>query len=370
MQAFFDFYRGKKVFVTGHTGFKGSWLAFWLTLLGADVTGFSLEPPSDPSLFEALNLASRVNHAHGDVRDRDSLRAAMRRSGAEVVFHLAAQALVLPAYRSPLETVEVNVLGSVNVMEAVRETESVTALVCVTSDKCYENREQVWGYRECDPLGGHDPYSASKGAMEILCSSWARSFFGPEGRVAFATARAGNVIGGGDFGADRIVPDFIRAVLADKPLTVRNPGAVRPWQFVLEPLSGYLWLAALLSRDPARYGGAWNFAPRDNTCPVRELADLMVRAGGTGSWRDASGGSAAKHEAGLLRLCSDKALAFLGWRSVLDIERTARMTMRGYEPFLRGRTEECRGLCAEQIAEYTRCAEELDLAWATGRELR
>ncbi|HBE94812.1 MAG TPA: CDP-glucose 4,6-dehydratase [Desulfovibrio sp.] len=369
MQAFSQFFEGRSVFVTGHTGFKGAWLSLWLTLLGAKVTGFSLAPPSTPSLFEATGLARHMDHVHGDIRDRAALKAALVRSQASVVFHLAAQALVLPAYRSPLETVEVNVLGSANVLEAVRETESVSTLVCVTSDKCYENREQVWGYRECDPLGGHDPYSASKGAMEILCSSWARSFFQPEGRVAAATVRAGNVIGGGDFGADRIIPDFIRAILAGRPLGIRNPGAVRPWQFVLEPLGGYLWLAALLSRDPARYGGAWNFAPADNTCSVRELVDLFVRAGGAGTWEDASEGKNARHEAGLLRLSSDKARAVLGWKSVLDIEQTAAMTMAGYLPFLRGQTDACRELCLGQITEYTQLAARRNAAWATGRDL-
>lgn len=362
MASFADFYRGRKVFLTGHTGFKGAWLALWLESMGAEVTGYSLEPPSEPNLFEALNLASRIRHVTGDILNAEALEAAMAESRPDVVFHLAAQALVLDSYERPMDTLRTNVLGSANVMEAVRRTDSVRTLVLITTDKCYDNLEQPWGYRENDPLGGHDPYSASKGAMEIVCASWNKSFFIPEGRVGAATVRAGNVIGGGDFGAHRLVPDYVRAVRAGKPLEIRMPHAVRPWQHVLEPLSGYLWLAVRLAGDPKRFAGAWNFAPADNACTVETLIETVRRLGGVGEWRDVSEGSTAPHEAGMLKLCSDKAALYLQWKAVLDLEQTVNLTMRGYGPFL-GKGDAA-ATCLSQIEEYTAHAARKGQPWA------
>ena len=368
MAPFNDYYKGKRVFVTGHTGFKGAWLALWLTSLGAEVTGYSLAPPSSPSVFDAVRLDERISHVHGDILDADSLTDAMQVAKPHIVFHLAAQALVLDSYEHPVETLQTNIIGSANVMEAVRRTESVETLVLITTDKCYENREQPWGYRENDPLGGHDPYSASKGAMEIVCAAWNNSFFITEGRVAAATVRAGNVIGGGDFGAHRLVPDYIRAVMQDRPLEVRMPDAVRPWQFVLEPLSGYLWLAVMLGRDPRKYRGAWNFAPGDNTCSVRELAETIGRVSGVGAWKDCSAGSETPHEASILKLCSDKAAAVLKWKAILDIDRTVDLTMRGYAPFVEGDMGRMAEVCEGQCSEYTRLAAEKGLPWASDHE--
>lgn len=364
MAPFNDYFKGKRVFLTGHTGFKGAWMALWLKALGAEVTGYSLEAPSTPSVFESVGLSRRIRHIHGDIRDAAGLGKAMADARPQVVFHLAAQALVLGSYSQPVETLQTNVIGSANVMEAVRATGSVESLVLVTTDKCYENREQPWGYRENDSLGGHDPYSASKGAMEIVCASWNNSFFIPEGRVGVATVRAGNVIGGGDFGVNRLVPDYVRAVLDDRELEVRMPGAIRPWQFVLEPLSGYMWLAAMLGSDPKRYRGAWNFAPGDNTCTVRELVDAVGRISGVGAWKDCSAGHEGPHEASILKLCVDKAAAILKWKAILDIDQTVEMTMRGYAPFIEGHPERLAEVCERQCDEYERLAAAEGLAWA------
>ncbi|EGB14186.1 CDP-glucose 4,6-dehydratase [Pseudodesulfovibrio mercurii] len=363
MSPFSDFYQGRKVFLTGHTGFKGAWLALWLHSLGAEVTGYSLAAPSEPNLFEAAGVAKRIRHVAGDILDAERLERAMAESRPEVVFHLAARGLVLDAYDRPMDTLRTNVIGSANVLEAVRRTDSVRALVSVSSDKCYDNREQPWGYRETDPLGGHDPYSASKGAMEIVCDSWNRSFFIPEGRVGAATARAGNVLGGGDFGAHRLVPDYVRAVRDGHPLEVRMPHAVRPWQHVLEPLSGYLWLAVKLARDPAGFAGPWNFAPLDNACSVETLVETIHCLSGMGSWRDVSDRGRGPHEAGMLKLCGDKAALYLQWKGVLELERTVDMTMRGYGPFL-GRALDAGEVCLGQIDEYTAIAARKGRPWA------
>ncbi|MFH1912651.1 MAG: CDP-glucose 4,6-dehydratase [Pseudomonadota bacterium] len=364
MAPFLNHFKNKKVFVTGHTGFKGAWLSLWLTTLGAEVTGYSLAPPSTPSLFEALNLADHIAHIHGDILDPDRLGDAMRDTCPDIVFHLAAQALVLKSYTHPVDTVATNVIGSANVMEAVRNTNSVRTLVSITTDKCYDNLEQPWGYRENDPLGGHDPYSASKAAMEIICASWNKSFFKPEGRVAAATARAGNVIGGGDFGEHRLIPDYVRAVLENRPLQIRMPHAVRPWQHVLEPLSGYLWLAVMLDSAPGTFGGAWNFAPADNACSVRELVETVKKVHRVGDWLDAST-TAASHEAAMLKLCSDKAASLLKWKAILDVEMTVAMTMQGYMPFIGNTPSDTLEVCRAQMAQYTSLAAQKGMAWAS-----
>jgi CDP-glucose 4,6-dehydratase len=363
MIPFSDFYKGRKVFLTGHTGFKGAWLALWLHALGAEVAGYALAPPSEPNLFEAAGVANRILHVSGDILDVDALDRAMAESRPDVVFHLAARSLIPESREYPMETLRTNVIGSANVLEAVRRTDSVRAVVCISSDKCYDNLDQPWGYRETDRLGGHDPYSASKGAMELVCSSWSRSFFLPEGRVGSATVRAGNIIGGGDFGAHRLVPDYVRAVREGRPLDIRRPNVIRSWQHVLEPLSGYLWLAVRLAGDPARFSGAWNFAPADNSCSVETLVETIHCLSGMGSWKAVPGEDREPHEASMLKMCSDKAAALLQWKAVLDLERTVDMTMRGYGPFL-GREFDAGEVCLGQIDEYTAFAARKGMPWA------
>lgn len=325
---------GRRVLVTGHTGFKGSWLSLWLSTLGAKVHGFALPPPTTPSHFELAAVADLLEgHALGDVRELDALGAAIEAADPEVIFHLAAQPLVRASYEAPLDTFAVNAMGTANLLEIVRRRGRPCVLVLVTTDKVYENDGRVWGYRECDALGGHDPYSASKGAAELVAASYRRSFFPPERvgahRVKLATARAGNVIGGGDFAPDRIVVDAVRALAEGRPIAVRNPGAIRPWQHVLEPLSGYLTLAArMLEGDDPRWCSAWNLGPRvGDELPVAELVSRLCRAWGEGRWIDAREPGAV-HEAAVLRLSIDKAAAELGvlprWHVGEAIERTAR----------------------------------------------
>jgi CDP-glucose 4,6-dehydratase len=312
---FGNVYRGRTVFVTGHTGFKGSWLVEWLLLLGAEVTGYALEPPTDPSLFADLGLAPRIRHIIADVRDRERLSAEMAAAAPEMVFHLAAQPLVRLSYDEPVLTYETNVMGTVNLLEAVRATSSVRVVVNVTSDKCYENRETGQAYREDDAMGGYDPYSSSKGCAELVTSAYRRSFFGEGSDVRLSSARAGNVVGGGDWALDRIVPDCMRALAAGETIVVRNPDAVRPWQHVLEPLSGYLHLASRMYGDGHDYDGPWNFGPGEaGTVRVRDVVDGIVAGWGTGSWASSAGALKPVHEAGLLALDISKARDELGWR--------------------------------------------------------
>jgi len=329
-------FRGKKVLVTGHTGFKGSWLTFLLAEAGAEVMGVALPPPTSPSHFDLLRLAGRIQHVEGDIRDPGLLTDAFARFQPEYVFHLAAQALVRQSYADPVGTFGVNVMGTVHLLEAVSKCASVRALVCVTSDKCYENLEWVWGYRENDRLGGHDPYSASKAAAEIVFSAYARSFFARRGDLGAATARAGNVIGGGDWASDRIVPDCVRAIQANVPVVLRNPGATRPWQHVLEPLSGYLLLATRLREDPARYQDAWNFGPPSTEeRTVEVVARTIVSHIGRGEVR-IEPSLANHHEARLLQLNCDRAHHLLGWRPRWDVERTLSATALWYKSVMEG----------------------------------
>ena len=275
-----SFWRGKKVFVTGHTGFKGGWLCLWLQQLGANVTGYALQPPTTPSLFEIAVIGRGMESIIGDIREATTLSDAVRTAQPELVIHMAAQPLVRYSYENPIETYSTNVMGTVHLLEAIRKTQSVKAVVCVTSDKCYENREWEWGYRENDPLGGYDPYSNSKACAELVTAAYRNSYFNPdkyfEHGVAVASARAGNVIGGGDWAQDRLVPDMLRAIECGKPVLIRNPDAIRPWQHVLEPLSGYLLLAeSLLTHGPAN-AEAWNFGPHDaDAKPVRWIVDRL-----------------------------------------------------------------------------------------------
>lgn len=305
------FWRGRRVVVTGHTGFKGSWLTAWLKAMGAEVTGYSLEAPTTPNLYEEANVGDGIDSIAGDVRDLDHLRRTFAAKRPEIVFHLAAQSLVRAGYDDPVGTYSTNVLGTVHVLEAIRQTESVRAGIIVTTDKCYENAEWVWPYRENDRLGGRDPYASSKACAELVTEAYRSSFF--DGRCGIASVRAGNVIGGGDWAANRLVPDLLRAFGEGTPALIRNPRAIRPWQFVLEPLRGYLMLAERLAADGA-LAGAWNFGPHDHDVqPVQWIADhLAATWGPDASWR-VEEEAEAKHEAFTLKLDSAKARTLLGW---------------------------------------------------------
>ena len=349
-------YAGKRVFVTGHTGFKGSWLCLWLERLGAQVHGFSLAPPTNPSLFEQADIAARITHTIGDVRDPAALEAALKAGDPQFIFHLAAQPLVLESYAQPVDTFATNVTGSINLMEAIRQTGTRAAVVMVTTDKVYLNRETGQAYGEDDPLGGHDPYSASKAAMEVAVASWRASFFAPgklaQHGVAIASARAGNVIGGGDWSANRIVPDLARTLAANERPALRNPQALRPWQHVLEPLGGYLWLGAKLAGEQgARFAEGWNFGPDpDDARTVRDLADAMLAVWGRPGWNDGHD-PAAPHEAGLLRLSIDKAVRELAWRPVWQFDQTIERTAGWYQAVLERGTAP-RDACMADLEAY------------------
>ena len=369
-------YARRRVFVTGHTGFKGAWLTAWLLDLGAEVTGFSLDVPTVPAAFTELGLERRIRHLRGDVRDREVLARAMAGARPEVVFHLAAQPLVRASYEDPGLTFETNALGTLNLLEAVRRTPGIRAVVCITSDKCYRNDEWVFGYRETDPLGGRDPYSASKACAELVARAYFSSFFlnGPP----MATARAGNVIGGGDWARDRIIPDCARAWAEGAPALIRNPGATRPWQHVLEPLSGYLWLGALLLRNPAsRPDGpgtlpglkadkeAFNFGPATEvTATVAEVTSALGAYWPGFRTRQDQAGETEQKESTLLRLCCDKALALLGWRATLDFAETLRLTAEWYRIYYAKNGADMRAVTSGQIAGYTAAAAAKDLPWA------
>lgn len=369
-EMFSSTYAGRRVFVTGHTGFKGSWLCAWLAELGAEVAGYSLDPPGGPSCFEALGLSGVMRDTRGDVRDADALKRAMRDFAPDVVFHLAAQALVRLSYEDPAGTFATNVNGTLNVLEALRDCEGVRAAVIITSDKCYRNNEWVYGYRETDRLGGADPYSASKGCAELVARSYFESFFrsGPAG----ATARAGNVIGGGDWAIDRIVPDCARAWAAGRPAPIRSPRATRPWQHVLEPLSGYLWLGACLLRNQSLgcsspVGQAYNFGPPADA--VHTVGDL-VQALQTfwPGFRFELNTDAGPRECNLLKLCCDKALAELGWRASLDFGQTVTLTADWYREFYQGggRDGSMRDFTIAQIKSYVQAAQKAGLPWSAG----
>jgi CDP-glucose 4,6-dehydratase len=358
MEDLVNAWRGRRVFVTGHTGFKGGWLALWLAKLGAQVRGYALDPSTDPNLFSVANVGSAIEDVRGDLLDRPRLETSMQEFAPEVMFHLAAQPLVRRSYADPLGTYATNVLGTAHVLEAVRKTSSVHAVVCVTTDKCYENLESDRPYRETDPLGGHDPYSSSKACAEMVSAAYRTSFFSAdrpgERRVALATARAGNVIGGGDWSEDRLIPDLIRGFQAGAPVRIRRPNAIRPWQHVLEPALGYLTLAErLLAGDP-RTAGPFNFGPNPGEAwPVSRIADHVTAAWGPGAaWvRDADPGV---HEAGLLRLDSSKAAATLGWKPRFTIETALRWTIDWYRAHAAGKN--MLEFTRQQIAEYEKLA--------------
>ena len=333
---FLSEFSGRRVFITGHTGFKGSWLAFLLHEAGAEVMGFALPPASTINHFDLLGLDQKIKHVVGDVRDASLVAETLKKFRPEFVFHLAAQALVRPSYDDPGATFSTNVIGSVNLLDAVRQSNSVRSLVYITSDKCYENVEWIWGYRENDQLGGRDPYSASKAAAEIVFSSYARSFFEQRPILGAASARAGNVIGGGDWAVDRIIPDCIRAIEAGEPVRLRNPSATRPWQHVLEPLAGYLLLAARLYKEPKLFGGSWNFGPSTQEVrTVKSVADVIVGHIGKGRVEVVES-STQVHEARLLQLNCDKAQQLLGWHPRWQVEKTLEATALWYKTVMDG----------------------------------
>jgi CDP-glucose 4,6-dehydratase len=343
-------FTGRRVFVTGDTGFKGSWLIVALVELGAEVRGFALPPEHEQGHFRLANLGTLIAHEDGDLRDGKALAASVHDFAPDVLFHLAAQPLVRTSYEEPKRTFDTNVGGSVNVLEAARQSPSLRALVYVTSDKCYRNKEWTWGYRENDELGGDDPYSASKAAAELVFASYLASYFRSGDGLGAASVRAGNVIGGGDWSANRIVPDCIRALIANEPIVLRNPDSTRPWQHVLEPVFGYILLAAQLLRAPARFSGAWNFGPQaEATRTVGELASEVVRLWGRGSIR-VERQAGAPHEAGLLQLSCDKARAHLGWQARWGFGDAIGATVEWYKQTFEGRP--ALEVSREQIARY------------------
>lgn len=349
-----EFWRGKSVFVTGHTGFKGGWLCLWLQSMGAHVTGFSLAPPEQPNFFGVAGVAQAMQSHIGDIREGRQLADALLAARPDVVFHLAAQSLVRYSYAHPVETYATNVMGTVNLLEAVRQTSSVQAVVIITSDKCYENHEWPWGYREIDPMGGYDPYSNSKGCAELVVSAYRNSYFNParhgEHGVSLATARAGNVIGGGDWAADRLVPDVMRAVSAGQPVKIRNPHAIRPWQHVLEPLSGYLLLAQRLCQQGTSFAQGWNFGPADDDAqPVSWIADTVTALWGEGARWEMDGGEHA-HEAHYLRLDCSKARMDLHWQPKWRLRQALEKTVEWYRAHSAG--ADMRQISLQQIAAY------------------
>ncbi|WP_199621698.1 CDP-glucose 4,6-dehydratase [Paenibacillus alkalitolerans] len=353
-----SFWENKKIFITGHTGFKGSWLCLFLVSLGADVTGYSLPSPTKPSLYELCQIDSIVHSVLGDVRSKEKLQQALIDAQPDIVIHMAAQPLVRVSYQMPVESYEINVMGTVHLLEAVRNAVSngipIKAVINVTSDKCYENKEWVWGYREQDELGGYDPYSSSKACSELVMAAYRNSYFHTnefyKHGVGLATARAGNVIGGGDWAADRLVPDFIRALLRGEKLIIRNPGSIRPWQHVLEPLGGYLLLAQKLYEDGRRFSQSWNFGPNDDDAKSVEwiVRRLCEKWGENAAYEIAS--EQSRHEAHYLKLDCSKAKSELGWRPTWDIDQTLDRIIEWIQVFRK--REDVRAFCLAQIEQY------------------
>ncbi len=342
------FWKGKRVFLTGHTGFKGAWMALWLHSMGARVYGFSLPPSAQPSLFDLVGLAKLIDGAMGDINNYTVLSESLQKFSPEIVFHLAAQPLVRESYVNPIETYQTNVMGTLHVLEAIRSLPSVRAVVVVTTDKCYENKEWVWPYRENEPMGGHDPYSSSKGCAELLTASYRQSFFDTS-KVGLATARAGNVIGGGDFSKDRLIPDFIRAIQKNETIKLRYPNAIRPWQHVLEPLYGYLLLAEQLWEQPQRFSEAWNFGPdAQDVMSVSGIVDRLIKIFNQGAWEQDVG--TYLHEAGVLKLDCAKAHTLLGWWPKMTIDMSVDWIAGWYQAFWAKR--DMQAIMSQQIECY------------------
>jgi CDP-glucose 4,6-dehydratase len=361
-----SFYKDKRVLVTGHTGFKGAWLSLWLKKLGSNVWGVSLPPPTNPNLHEVIKTHAFAGEVQSDIRNLDQLAGAIAEIRPELVFHLAAQPLVRRSYVEPLETLQTNAVGTAHLLESIRRAELPCPIVVITSDKCYENREWDFAYREIDALGGHDVYSMSKAATELVAQSWHKSFFMPNPKLGpVVTVRAGNVIGGGDYAQDRIVPDCVRALTEKKPILVRNPAAVRPWQYVLECLSGYLWLAARLGLEGknSRVATPFNFGPEPSARqPVRRLVEEVLRSW-PGEWVDGSSG-AAPHEATLLSLSIEKAGALLGWYPAWDFQEAVHRTMAWYRERHNDKNPKMLDYSLTQIDDYTKAAQSKNLEWS------
>lgn len=350
----FDIYKGKRVFLTGHTGFKGAWLSLWLTSLGAEVCGYALAPNTNPSLFDILSINTKLKHIVGDIRDFEKLKKEISNFSPDIVFHMAAQPLVRLSYKEPLETYQTNVMGVVNLFEACRFCSSVKAVVNITTDKCYNNKEDGSSYKENDELGGYDPYSNSKACSELITSSYRNSFFnnshfGDKHNTAIASARAGNVIGGGDFSLDRLVPDFVKAISEGKDIVLRNPRATRPWQFVLEPLSGYLLLGKKLLESNVKYASAYNFGPYGNSViTVEEMVKKAIKVWGKGGYSIDK--NEHPHEASLLQLCIDKAANELDWRPVYTVDDAINKTISWYKKYYEG--SDMKDFSYAQLKEY------------------
>ena len=343
------FWHGKRVLITGHTGFKGSWLSLWLQSMGAELRGVALTPSTEPALFAVARVASGMEHEIADIRDLDAIMPLVRDFAPEIIIHMAAQPLVRSSYKEPVETYATNVMGTVHLLEAARAARSVRAIVNVTTDKCYENREWDWGYRENEPMGGHDPYSSSKGCVELVSSAYRKSFLTKEG-IAMATARAGNVIGGGDWADDRLVPDALRALEKSVPIEIRNPVSIRPWQHVLEPLSGYLLLAERLYTDGAVWAEGWNFGPREEDCkPVQWIVERLCADWGEGaSWAQQLGDH--PHEANYLKLDISKASSRLDWTPRWGLDEALARIIDWHRAWRNG--ADMRVICLEQISDY------------------
>ncbi len=353
MDQFNNVYKGKTVLVTGHTGFKGSWLSIWLYELGANVVGYALDPYTDRDNFVLSKIGDKIIDIRGDVRNSGKLEKVFTDYQPEFVFHLAAQPLVRYSYENPVETYSINVMGTINILEAIRKTKSIKVGVMITTDKCYENKEQIWGYREDDKLGGYDPYSSSKGAAEIVINSWRKSFLNPDDYdkhgKSIASVRAGNVIGGGDWAKDRIIPDCIKALENGKNIEIRSPKSVRPWQHVLEPLSGYLLLGEKMYNEPIKYAEAWNFGPElSSIIPVWDIAQMIIDNYGEGELKNVSK-SNVPYEAKLLALDISKARFNLGWKPTLGIDETVKFTVEWYKNYKSG---DVYHLCNKQIKDF------------------
>jgi len=359
-------FHNKTILVTGHTGFKGSWLSIWLTSLGAKVIGLSDDVPTNPSNFVASKVGELIEDNIIDIRDKKSVEKIIQQYQPDFVFHMAAQALVRPSYESPLATIEINAIGSANILEGLRTLNKQVIAVMITSDKVYDNVEWFWGYRETDRLGGKDPYSASKGMAELVIRTYVESFFSMnDNNVRVGIVRAGNVIGGGDWATDRIVPDCVRAWSNNEVVNIRNPLATRPWQHVLEPLSGYLTLAIDLENSSQRHGEAYNFGPSvQQDCNVSVLINEMAKYWDKVSWNDASSSENYLHEAGLLKLNCDKSFNDLNWQSTLNFEQTIRMTVEWYKAFYENEHSSMYNYTIEQISEYMKIAKSKNILWA------
>ena len=367
-KTFLNIYQNKKVLVTGHTGFVGGWLCLWLKRLGAKVVGYSLSPTSKPNIFESISLNNTIeNHCIGDIREFEQVLKYFEEQQPEIVFHLAAQPLVRLSYDDPILTYSTNVLGTVNILEALRKTTSVRSAVIVTSDKCYENQEWLFGYRETDPMGGHDPYSSSKGCSELVTWAYQKSFFNPSDyeinhQVCISSVRAGNIIGGGDWGKDRLIPDMVKAFSNNKSLLIRHPKAIRPWQFVLEPLSGYLWIGALMHRFGCKYSQAWNLGPDSaDSITVEQIVNAFQEEWGGGEYGVVE--ETEYHEANWLKLDTNKAYSLLKWRPLYNTLQALRETAKWYKNFYSESPEDVLNFTLAQIDAYLCKARRIGVKW-------